>query len=67
MAIIETTRNAKGEFVAKYVLKDSLHEQCESFLRSMRKGFARLQLLLLVLGVVLTIGGSLVIIQVVWK
>ena len=71
MAIIETTRNAKGEFVALYVRGNSLQEEfegCRQDLRNfgdeMRKGFARLNLLLLVLGVVLAVGGSLAIIQV---
>ena len=72
MAIIETTQNAKGEFVALYVRGNSLQEEfegCRQDLRDFgddfRKGIARLNRFLLVLAVVFTVGGSLVIIQVV--
>ena len=56
MAIIETTRNEKGEFVAKHVRQDSLQGMYGDLLEELRKGLARLTLLALVLASVLLAG-----------
>ena len=69
MAIIETTRNEQGEFVALYVRENSLQEEfdgfrselreaCDGLRNDLREMFARLNRALLAAGIVVTVAGS---------
>ena len=82
MAVIETTRNEQGEFIALYVRENSLRDECDGFRSDLReacdglrndlkKGFAKLNQALLISGIIMIAGSSagiyLVLVLAGWK
>ena len=58
MAVIETTRNEQGEFIALCVRENSLRDECDGLRNDLREGFAKLNQAFLIAGIIMTVGST---------